>query len=110
MNYQTFRRVDHLVIDEYGIDPLASPVFDLISNVEAYTLHELTPEQVGNAPLLAYQVYGSEDLWWIILAYNAILDPEQELIPGKILRIPDFASINSSLSKLRTATRTLVTI
>lgn len=101
-NYTTFRRIDHVVVDEYGIDPLGSSVFDVIAEVESYTLHEVSQHEQGNAPLLSLNVYNDEDLWWIILVYNAIFDAETELVAGKVIKIPTFPEINSTLAKLRT--------
>jgi len=37
---------------------------------------------------LAYLFYADQGWWWVICMYNTIIDPLEELIEGKILRIP----------------------
>lgn len=104
-NYTTFRRIDHIVQDKYGIDPLASDIFDLLAEIEQYALHEVRQHEAHNAPLLAYNVYDNEDLWWILLAYNGITDPEDQLLPGTLIKVPAFSEVNSICAKYRTNKR-----
>jgi len=42
----------------------------------------------GRPDLLSYEVYGSVDYWWVICAANNIIDPFEQLIAGKQIRIP----------------------
>ena len=42
----------------------------------------------GRPDLISYQAYGIVDYWWVICAANNIIDPFEQLIAGKQLRIP----------------------
>ena len=54
---------------------------------------------VGRPDLMSSRILGTQDLWWILLKYNDIDDPWNELWPGQILRIPDSDSIKSYLAQ-----------
>lgn len=43
---------------------------------------------------------GTEDLWWVILAVNGIIDPEVELYAGRIIRVPPISAVRVFLSRL----------
>jgi len=38
--------------------------------------------------LIAYEVYGRHDWWWVIAVANGIMNPLRELRPGKELLLP----------------------
>jgi len=40
------------------------------------------------ADMIAFNVYGKTSLTWLVLQYNAIVDPETELYVGRELRLP----------------------
>ena len=50
-----------------------------------YTIEELYE---GRPDLLAAVMYGDSRLWWVILQYNAILDPITEFVQGRELVLP----------------------
>jgi hypothetical protein len=52
-----------------------------------YVVDSLT---AGRIDLIAAAYYGEDkwSMWWLIAQYNAILDPEQEVSVGRVLRIP----------------------
>ncbi len=45
-------------------------------------------EEAGRPDLISQRVYGKAVYSWLVLQYNNIVDPETELIPGKILTMP----------------------
>jgi len=45
-------------------------------------------EHVDRPYLIAYEVYGTPDLMWLVFQYNNILDPTVEIISGMELRLP----------------------
>lgn len=59
-------------------------------------VYALEEKYVGRPDLLAYSFYGDSQLWWVIPQYNSILDPDEELILGKLLLIPSFEKINTT--------------
>jgi len=42
----------------------------------------------GRPDLVAYKMYGTPALYWVILFINGILDPFETIYPGMMLRIP----------------------
>lgn len=60
------------------------------------TLYALEERYVGRPDLLAYAFYGSTTYWWVIPQFNGILDPEVELVQGKLLIIPSLAKLDST--------------
>ena len=46
-----------------------------------------------NPRMISLKVYGTYDYWWIILAYNNILDVYTEIVPGNLIEIPDIRDI-----------------
>ena len=50
----------------------------------------IIPEGVTGRPdLLAYQIYGTEKLWWAIMLANKISDAQTELTAGKKIFVPE---------------------
>lgn len=54
-------------------------------------------EYVIRPDLIAYDVYGSPDLLWLVLQFNNILDPTTELYAGKELRLPTPSRVRLSV-------------
>ena len=52
---------------------------------------------VGRPDLLANAFYGDSNLWWLICQYNNIIDPQTELVEGKLLLMPDPTRLNAIL-------------
>jgi hypothetical protein len=48
----------------------------------------LKPSQV------TYKLYGKDNLLWLLLQYNNIIDPVEELFPGKVIVLPHPTRIN----------------
>lgn len=42
----------------------------------------------GRPDLISHSIYGTTSNWWIICVVNDIIDPFEELIPGKKIKIP----------------------
>jgi hypothetical protein len=42
----------------------------------------------GRPDLIANKIYGTPHLWWVILAANDIIDPFEELLAGKKIKLP----------------------
>lgn len=50
--------------------------------------YEITIREVGRPDLIGYDVYKRQDLDWLVLQYNNIVDPLEELYIGKIIVLP----------------------
>lgn len=46
----------------------------------------------GMPDLLSYNIYGNEQYWWILMAYNNLIDPD-ELVEGMTIKYPSLASL-----------------
>lgn len=91
------RRVTHVVVDNLGMDPLRDRSFEKIQNISSWSHYTVTDAEQFNAPLIAYNMYDNESLWWTILVYNGIPDAFS-LKSGTRLRIPDLNAILSALA------------
>lgn len=50
--------------------------------------YQITIREVGRPDLIGYDVYKRNDLDWLVLQYNNIVDPLEELYIGRILVLP----------------------
>lgn len=53
---------------------------------------------IGNLAGIAFRTYGDVSLWRMILAYNGLQDPIQDMYPGQILNLPSKSSVISYLN------------
>lgn len=63
-------------------------------------LFRITEEYVNRPDKIAKKIYGSENLTWIILQQNKIMNPF-ELELGKVLKLPSLNIINEKIKNLR---------
>lgn len=91
--------------DQYGIDPLKDRVIPLLSQVTTYTPHIVSQSERGSPDLIALRRYGTEKLWWIILAYNGIAS-YKDIIEGITLKIPSLNSVVAVMTEKSLATST----
>lgn len=89
-----YKRSTYVTLDEYGIDPLRDKALNVLDQVTDYVEYTVGLEAQENLPLIAYKRYGNKDLWWIIAAYNGILDIT-EVVAGTVLRLPTTQALTS---------------
>lgn len=87
-----FYRVYSITTDKYGIDPLLDVLVPKISEITAYTIHNVKQDERAAPDLISYREYGSEDYWWHILVYNGIC-MYTDIVEGLTLKIPNFSSL-----------------
>jgi hypothetical protein len=58
---------------------------------------ELTVKYNKRPDLLAYDLYGSARLMWLVLQFNNVVDINLEFITGKTLRLPTRSRVYSEL-------------
>lgn len=46
-----------------------------------------------NLPGIAHRFLGDKGLWWVLLEYNGLYDPIEDVQPGLILRIPSRSAL-----------------
>lgn len=61
--------------------------------------HTVTNTDIANFPGLSYKFYGTTDLWRILLSFNGLSDPLNDLYVGQVLRVPTKDSIIAYLSR-----------
>lgn len=55
-------------------------------------------DDVANLPGISYKLYGTVDLWRVILEFNGLSDPINDLYVGQVLQIPSKTDVLSILS------------
>lgn len=91
-----YKRMTYVTLDEYGVDSLKDRALNIIDQIEDFQEITVGIEMEANLPLISYNFYGNKDLWWIITAYNAILDIN-EVTPGTVLQIPSPQALSAVL-------------
>ena len=56
----------------------------------------------ANLPKLANDFLGDQSLWWLLLEYNGLLDPIQDIFPGQRLLIPERRQVIAFLEASQT--------
>lgn len=52
-------------------------------------------DRYSNKPyLIAFELYGTEELGWFVLQYNNILDSTTELVSGAVIQLPTPKRLN----------------
>jgi len=99
------QRIDYVVVDELGMDPLRDRSFDAVYSVNNYQYYTVDSMTEANAALISDICYNTTDLWWAILAYNKIADNFQ-LKTGMRIMIPNVNELTSALAKLNNVQKT----
>lgn len=53
----------------------------------------ISEADIANLAGLSFRIYGKTSLWRLLLAYNGMQDPIQDMWPGQVLRYPSLAAI-----------------
>ena len=78
-------------LDILSIRPVSSEVDDFLYTIEAQYMYR--PD------LLAYDLYGTSELWWVFIQRNldVLQDPVFDFVPGKQIYIPKNSSLRTVL-------------
>lgn len=66
--------------------------------VKSSSTYKVTAQDMANLPGISYAVYGTVDLWRVILEYNGLSDPLNDVYVGMTLNIPNKSEVASLLS------------
>lgn len=55
------------------------------------------PGEAARPWLISYRIYNQDGLGWLVLQHNNIVDINEELIPGKRIRVPNPARVSLSI-------------
>jgi hypothetical protein len=53
----------------------------------------VTESDIGNLAGIAFRIYQDTSLWRLILAYNGMQDPIQDMWPGQVLEFPSKSNV-----------------
>jgi hypothetical protein len=70
----------------------------------------LSSDQAANLPGLSYSLYGTVDFWRVLLYYNGLQDPIQDVYVGMTFLVPTQAGVVSWLSGQQNTTPNTVII
>lgn len=83
----------------YSVNRTLSIVgLDNISEV-LYKNYEIQQDDTWS--LISYKNYGTTRLWWLICKTNNIINPTEDPIPGKTLRILADSMVNNILNQIK---------
>jgi hypothetical protein len=57
----------------------------------------ITPTYISRPDLIAYEVYGRANLMWLVLQYNNIVDINEELVEGRVLKLPSVRRLQTEI-------------
>ena len=57
-------------------------------NVPVQKTIRLSAADAHNLPGIAHVHLGDKELWWVLLDFNGLYDPIEDVVPGLVLRIP----------------------
>ncbi len=61
--------------------------------------YTITESDLANLVGIADKMYGDVSLWRVLLAFNGLQDPIQDIYPGLVLKIPSKSDIIAYISK-----------
>ncbi len=61
------------------------------------TIQSLPAFYGGRPDLLSFDIYGNNNLEWIILQFNSIVDINEEFVTGATIKLPSKARVFSSI-------------
>lgn len=78
-------------LDIMTIRPVSAEIDDFLYTIE--------PQYTYRPDLLAYDLYGTPNLWWVFIQRNldVLQDPIFDFIPGKQIYLPKNSSLSSVL-------------
>lgn len=73
--------------------------FRNIPSLDSDIEYEILPQYENRPDLLAYDLYGDQNLWWVFAVRNKdiIKDPIFDLYPGQKIRLPTLETLKSVL-------------
>lgn len=80
--------------------------------ISTSSVYKIKADDVANLPGISFRVYGTVDLWRVILEYNGLNDPINDIEVGMVLNIPSKSEVASLLSSpiTNTVARSTITI
>lgn len=96
--FSRYQRVFSIKVDSLGIDPLKDTLIPKIQSIKSYKVHEISQDERGAPDLISTNEYGSDEFWWMIMAYNG-LGAYSDITEGRSLKIPDLGALISIVTQ-----------
>ena len=108
--------IDSTQLDKYEYSNLFNVInkgemsyFNLCKNIYFKNINYMSPDDVKEYVILeddswtniSYKFYNTYKLWWLICKFNNISNPFNELIAGKIIKIPSQEIVDSILDLIK---------
>jgi len=81
------------------LDYLSEKTIDFDSFPSGDDYYMVKQQFIGRIDLISYDVYGTVDLWWLILLRNNIIDPINDIEVGDVLKIPSISDYYDYFNK-----------
>ena len=95
------------------LDLLRASYLDLDESLDTYSVITVSSKNEGQPDWFAYEAWGDESLWWVIMLYNQIIFVN-EIVQGLQLKIPSIDTVALYLerqqSKLKTTKRNTIVV
>lgn len=91
-------------VPEISGDWLSAAYVDLADQQFSYTTTVLNDTDVAAPDALAYRYYKDSSLWWVIAAFNGVVDPYEEWAVGVTMRVPALDEVLAYLQRVSAAT------
>lgn len=99
LDYITYSRTLSVTVDKFGVDPLKDKALDRISAIVDYDLYLVKQQDSGRPDNISHAKYGNPNFWWIIMAYNGIMN-FRDIQAGVTLRIPLMSQVLRIMSDI----------
>lgn len=67
-----------------------------LSTTQTLTVKE---SDIGNLAGIAFRIYGDVSMWRMILSFNGLIDPIQDMWAGQVLNLPSKAAVIAYLNE-----------
>lgn len=109
-SYSDVTPIIQLMDGTYDLDVQSSEYANVRWNVPVDRLVTITAPYVANLPGLAYDVYGNQDYWRAILAFNGLQDPISDVQVGVVIGLPNDAGLQAFLTRTKQSNSVTMTI
>lgn len=86
-----------VALDSYGQDPLAVSLLDTLMSIKNTIPHKVGLDEEGNPQLIAYDRYGTVELYFLVLMFNG-LGNSFDLVKGMELKLPEPNEVRAILN------------
>lgn len=100
--YSESTPVIRLTDNTIALDLLNSGYVNLRYGATLETVITIDSRYEANLPGLAFDYYGNQEMWRVIMEFNGIQDPLNEVLVGVLIRMPSQASVDAFFTKTST--------